>query len=78
MHNVSSGQNWGISAGSNDFYIKNGWIPFNGMYINSIGFIPGSNWNGYTIGVYTDGQPTFNSAINLIERLSRATKNVIQ
>ena len=78
MHNVSAGQNWGISAGSSDFYIKNGWIPYGYMYINSIGFIPGGNWSGYTIAVYTDGQPGFQSAINVIERLARATKGVLQ
>lgn len=78
MHNVSSGQNWGISSGSSDFYVKNGWIPFGYMYIDSIGFIPGGNWSGYTIAVYTDGQPGFQSAINVIERLARATKGVLQ
>jgi glucan-binding YG repeat protein len=78
MHNVSAGQNWGISAGSSNFYIKNGWIPYGYMYINSIGYIPGNNWSGYTIAVYTDGQPGFQSAINIIERLARATKNIMQ
>lgn len=75
MGSVSAGQNWGISAGSRRFYVKNGW---NTMYnsslwnVASIGYIPDG---GYTIAVYTDSNPGMQAGIRLIEDLARATQN---
>lgn len=80
MSHVSYGQDWGISAGTGrgSFYIKNGWIPADGI-VNSIGFIPSAdNHHGYAIAVYTDNDPSFQYGINLIEQLARATKNILQ
>ena len=81
MNNVSAGQDWGISAGTprGSFYIKNGWMPWGYEWVNSIGFIPSSdNRHGYAIAVYTDGDASFQSGINVIEQLARATKNILQ
>jgi beta-lactamase class A len=78
MGSVSASQNWGISAGSGSFYVKNGWRPDNGWWhVNSIGFIPGSQNDGYTIAVYTDSNTSMNNGINLIERLARATRTIM-
>ncbi|WP_251545604.1 serine hydrolase [Limosilactobacillus caecicola] len=80
MSNVESDQNWGISAGSNDFAIKNGWLNQDDStkwIVNSIGYIKGSNNNNYTIAVYTDDNSTMNSGEKLIEKLARSTKKVL-
>lgn len=81
MNNVSAGQDWGISAGTprGSFYIKNGWMPWGYEWVNSIGFIPSAdNHHGYAIAVYTDGDASFQSGINVIEQLARATKGILQ
>ncbi|WP_251545301.1 serine hydrolase [Limosilactobacillus caecicola] len=81
MMNVSAGQDWGISAGTarGSFYIKNGWIPVGYGIVNSIGFIPSAdNHHGYAIAVYSDGNPSFQSGINVIEQLARVTKQILQ
>lgn len=79
MGSVNPSQAWGISAGSPRFYVKNGWNyepnNYNNWYINSIGFIPGSNNNGYTIAVYTYSSPTVDSGATLIEQFARTTRN---
>lgn len=80
MSHVSTAQDWGISAGTGrgHFYIKNGWIPFELMNINSIGFIPGGNNSGYAIAVYTDRGPSMNYSVDTIQQLARATKGILQ
>lgn len=80
MNNVESDQDWGISAGSNSFYIKNGWLQNDDnskWMINSIGYINGSNDNNYTIAVYTDGNETMADGKHLVERIARATKQTM-
>lgn len=77
MGSVNPSQTWGISAGSPHFYIKNGWncLQDGYWYINSIGFIPGSDNDGYTIAVYTYSSPTVESGAALVEQYARATRN---
>lgn len=80
MSNVESDQRWGISAGSSDFALKNGWLTDDDTgkwIINSIGYINGSGDNDYTIAVYTDGNSTMKSGERLIEKLARSTKDVL-
>ncbi len=75
MGSVSAGQNWGISAGSSRFFIKNGWNTMgNSSFwnVSSIGYIPNG---GYTIAVYTDSNPGMQAGIRLIEDLARTTQN---
>lgn len=73
MGSVSAGQNWGISAGSSSFYIKNGWnVTGNQWNVSSIGYIPGR----YTIAVYTR-QPSYNVGRQLIESLASATRQIV-
>ncbi|WP_159434552.1 KxYKxGKxW signal peptide domain-containing protein [Limosilactobacillus caccae] len=79
MSTVSASQNWGISAGSNQFYVKNGWLalaPSWKWYVNSIGYIPHGD-SGYSIAVYTDNNLPMNVGVNMIESLARTTKNHI-
>lgn len=78
MGSVNGSQRWGISAGSNQYYIKNGWLALSApwpWYVDSIGFIPQANNNGYTIAVYTDNNIPMQVGVNMIESLARATKN---
>lgn len=78
MGSINPSQRWGISTGSGNFYVKNGWLPYDGSWhVNSIGFIPG-NGNSYTIAVYTDGNGTMQDGINLIQQLAIATKQIMQ
>ncbi|WP_225365049.1 serine hydrolase [Limosilactobacillus pontis] len=79
MGSVSGDQRWGISAGSSQYYIKNGWLALSApwpWYVDSIGFIPQDNNNGYTIAVYTDNNIPMQVGVNMIESLARATKNI--
>ncbi|MEE5988277.1 hypothetical protein L1O48_06050 [Ligilactobacillus equi] len=79
MHAVTSSQRWGISAGSLDYYLKNGWVTYDGSrnwYVNSIGFIP-NNGSGYTIAIYSYGDP-LNTGIGKIERISRQVANMLK
>lgn len=80
MYNVESDQQWGISSGSQDFALKNGWLTDDDTgkwIINSIGYINGSGDNDYTIAVYTDGNSTMKSGEKLIGKLARSTKDVL-
>ena len=79
MSSVNSSQTWGISAGSSQYYIKNGWSALAApwpWFVNSIGFIPGTNNDGYTIAVYTDNNLPMSVGVNMIESLARATKEM--
>lgn len=73
MNHINTNQNWGVSAGSSKFYLKNGWtINDNGTWIvNSIGYIP-TKTGGYTIAIYTDNN-SYATGVKLIERLAKAT-----
>ena len=78
MGSVNADQRWGISAGSSQYYIKNGWLALSApwpWYVDSIGFIPQDNNNGYTIAVYTDNNIPMQVGVNMIESLARATKS---
>ncbi|WP_295731267.1 serine hydrolase [uncultured Limosilactobacillus sp.] len=80
MNNVESDQRWGISAGSNDYALKNGWLDQDGSdkwIVNSIGYISGQHQNDYTIAVYTDDNSSMNSGEELIEKLARSTKQIM-
>ena len=81
MSNVESDQQWGISAGSSKFYIKNGWLTDddnNDLWvINSIGYIDGKGDNDYTIAVYTDGNATMSDGEQLIESIAKKTRSVM-
>ena len=73
MGSVSADQNWGVSAGSSSFYLKNGWnVTGNQWNVSSIGYIPGR----YTIAVYTR-QPSYNVGRQLIESLASATRQIV-
>lgn len=79
MGTVSSSQQWGISAGSSSYYLKNGWRPAsdNGMWeVNSIGYIPNGR-NSYTIAVYTRNNRNFNWGVSYVEALARITRKII-
>lgn len=79
MQNVESDQQWGISAGSDNYAIKNGWLSqSDGKWIiNSIGYIDGPGDNNYTIAVYTDDNASMNSGEKLIKKIARATRKVM-
>lgn len=73
MAQVTPSQRWGISAGSSNYYIKNGWnIPYSTWNVSSIGYIPGK----YTIAVYT-GNSSFARGRALIEQLAAATRQIV-
>ncbi|MDE7022692.1 MAG: hypothetical protein K2O72_00390, partial [Ligilactobacillus sp.] len=77
MHTVNVNQRWGISAGSTDFYLKNGWVPSGyPWYVNSIGFIP-NNGHGYTIAIYSYNNP-FTVGINKVEQVARKVSQMLK
>ena len=79
MESVSGDQRWGISAGSSQYYLKNGWSAFSApwtWYVNSIGFIPQEN-NGYSIAVLTDNNLPMSVGVNIIESIARSSKNYV-
>lgn len=80
MSNVDSDQNWGISAGSKNFAVKNGWLSYNSdnWIVNSIGYIKNKNGSSYTIAVYTDNNSSMTTGQQTIEQLARATKPLMK
>ncbi|MEE5988274.1 hypothetical protein L1O48_06035 [Ligilactobacillus equi] len=79
MANVSQGQNWGISAGNDQYYLKNGWVTREGQcnwYINIIGFIP-NHGSGYTIAIYSYNN-TMNGGIAKVEQISRLIADMLK
>jgi beta-lactamase class A len=80
MSNVESDQAWGISAGSNDFAIKNGWLSYGSddWIVNSIGYIKNNNGTSYTIAVYTDNNNSMTTGQQTIEQLARTTKSIME
>lgn len=80
MSNVDADQSWGISADSNHFAIKNGWLNYGDSkwIVNSIGYIKNSNGTDYTIAVYTDKNSTMQTGQQTIEQLARVTKSLMK
>lgn len=78
MSNVESDQTWGISAGSDNFAIKNGWLSYgkNGWIVNSIGYVKNNDGSNYTIAVYTDKNQTMAAGQQTISQLARVTKSI--
>ena len=80
MKNVESDQQWGISAGSSNYALKNGWLDQDDSdkwIVNSIGYVSGKDQNDYTIAVYSDDNSSMNSGEKLIEKLARSTKRIM-
>ena len=75
MQHVASDQNWGISAGSRDFALKNGWR-LNGnnntWIVNSISQI-GSGNNSATIAIFSDQNSSLKHGIATVEKLAKFT-----
>lgn len=73
MHNVSSDQDWGVTAGapSGTVAVKNGWLPrTDGWHVNSIG--SSTSGQDYTIAVLTHDNPgTMSTQVSTIEGVSR-------
>jgi hypothetical protein len=69
---VTPSQAWEISAGSQRFYIKDGWNTSSGWNVSSIGVIPGK----YTVAIYTV-TPSFERCRSYIEQLALTTRQVI-
>jgi beta-lactamase class A len=75
MSDVVSAQRWGISAAAgaeSTVALKNGWLPrtATGLWdVNSIGQI---EYKGHTllVAVLTDGQPSQQAGINLVEQVA--------
>lgn len=80
MSNVDADQSWGISADSNHFAIKNGWLDYGSSkwMVNSIGYVKNSNGTDYTIAIYTDKNSTMQTGQQTIEQLARVTKSLMQ
>lgn len=80
MSNVDADQTWGISADSNNFAIKNGWLSYegSGWIVNSIGYVKNNNGTDYTIAVYTDNNSSMAGGQQTIEQLARVTKNAMK
>lgn len=80
MGNVDADQNWGISAGSNNFAVKNGWLTYGNddWIVNSIGYIKNNNGTDYTIAVYTDKNNSMVTGQQTIEQLARVTKPLMK
>lgn len=80
MSNVDADQSWGISAGSNNFAIKNGWLSYgdDDWIVNSIGYIKNKNGTDYTIAVYTDKNNSMVTGQQTIEQLARVTKPLMK
>ncbi|MGM9892384.1 serine hydrolase [Limosilactobacillus sp.] len=80
MSNVDADQNWGISADSNRFAIKNGWLNYGDSkwMVNSIGYVKNNNGTDYTIAIYTDRNSTMQTGQQTIEQLARVTKSLME
>lgn len=79
MSNVDADQNWGISASSNHYALKNGWLE-NGRekwIVNSIGCIKNDDGTSYTIAIYSDHNQSMQSGEDVIEQLARVTKSIL-
>lgn len=79
MSNIESDQAWGVSASSDNFALKNGWLNYSGdeWIVNSIGYVKNSNGTDYTIAIYTDKNQTMAAGQQVIEQLARVTKPIL-
>ena len=79
MGNVENDQAWGISASSDNFALKNGWLNYgkDEWIVNSIGYVKNSNGTDYTIAVYTDKNQSMAAGQQVIEQLARVTKPIL-
>ncbi|KRN28130.1 hypothetical protein IV38_GL001581 [Lactobacillus selangorensis] len=79
MNTTESDQQWGISAGSTNYQLKNGWLSDDSgkWIVNSIGHVGAINADGYTIAVLTYGSSSQAAGEQVIENLAEATKNVL-
>ncbi len=79
MGNVENDQAWGISASSDNFALKNGWLNYgkDEWIVNSIGYVKNSNGTDYTIAIYTDKNQSMAAGQQVIEQLARVTKPIL-
>lgn len=72
MANVADDQDWGISAGSEYAWLKNGWkqMPNGHWIVNSIGYL-GKGENSCTIAIMSEDNPSLESGEALLEKLSQ-------
>lgn len=80
MRNVEADQNWGISADSSDFAVKNGWLSYgkSKWMVNSIGYVKNRNGTDYTIAIYTDKNANMQVGQQAVEQLARVTKSLLK
>jgi hypothetical protein len=82
MRHVEPGQAWGVTAAAGprtDPAVKNGWLPTgpDGQWvINSIGVVT-STRHRLLIAVLSDGQPTEDDGIHLVQAAARAAASAI-
>ncbi|WP_051757170.1 serine hydrolase [Kitasatospora purpeofusca] len=77
MGTVSEGQNWGVGAAGTPGtppVLKNGWLPDGTTHlwsVNSVGIVEREG-HSLLVVVLTDGQPTQETGIGLVERVAAA------
>ncbi|MCI1986665.1 MAG: hypothetical protein LKJ69_07520 [Lactobacillus sp.] len=73
MGQIEADQQWGVSAGSTTFQLKNGWRQNgdNTWIVNSIGHL-GTGKRSCTIAVLTDDNTSLKQGIRLVEQFARA------
>jgi beta-lactamase class A len=83
MASVDADQDWGVSAAvrpGESVELKNGWLSLDdgdGTWsINSIGRIQGGQAN-LTIAVLSDGQPTLDTGIAVVEQVAALARNTL-
>lgn len=84
MGTVSSSQRWGISSGSKQYYLKNGWVTWNRngsytdstWYVNSMGFIPNKG-KGYTVAIFTYGN-NYYDGVEKVEKVAQKIVHLLQ
>ena len=80
MANINYQQQWGISAGSPRFFLKNGWRRASDNQkweVHSIGYIP-NGYHSYLIAIYTRNNRNFNSGVSYVEKLAKATRQILE
>ncbi|MET8921592.1 serine hydrolase [Streptomyces sp. NPDC052071] len=74
MTRVASDQTWGVSAASGSSHaLKNGWLQrtASGLWdINSVGRVT-VDGHSYLVAVLSDGSPSMNEGISVVERAAR-------
>ncbi|MEU6649450.1 serine hydrolase [Streptomyces sp. NPDC046900] len=75
MTRIAADQSWGVSAvAGNGWALKNGWLQrtTTGLWdINSIGEVS-KNGHHYLVAVLSDGNPTMQDGVSLVERTAQA------